>query len=226
MTYKKVLALVEGETEFGFLQRVIVPHLTTFGIYLTPIITTNKQIIGEHDRKGGLSKYAPVRKELQELLGDTSAAMVTTMFDYYALPEDFPGRSALPPGDCYTRVSHIEHAMQADLADKYGGERFQPFLTLHEYEGLLFTAPEMIASAFPALKIIAQLQKIRDAVQSPEEINNNPITAPSKRIEQIIPGKYQKPFHGPLIATRIGIAAMRDACPHFNGWITRLEQLA
>ncbi len=76
------------------------------------------------------------------------------------------------------------------------------------------------------MKIIEQLQMIRDSVQSPEEIDDSPITAPSKRIEHIIPGKYQKSFHGPLIATRIGITAMRDACPHFNGWLTKLELLA
>jgi len=37
---------------------------------------------------------------------------------------------------------------------------------------------------------------------------------------------YQKTIHGPLIALDIGLDAMRKACPHFNAWLQRLEQLA
>jgi hypothetical protein len=42
------------------------------------------------------------------LLNDTGAVAVTTMLDYYGLPRDFPGRSAIPAGDCYARVAHLE----------------------------------------------------------------------------------------------------------------------
>ncbi len=142
MTFSKVLALVEGDTEYGFLQRVIVPHLTSLGVFLTPITITTKRIIGGSNRKGGLTKYAPVRKELLGLLGDTSAVMVTTMFDYYALPEDFPGQSDLPPGNCYTRVLHVERALRLILPNSMAVIDFSHFLRYMNSKGYSFPLPK------------------------------------------------------------------------------------
>ena len=50
-------------------------------------------------------------------------------------------------------------------------------------------------------------------------------THPAARILQYLPG-YRKALHGPLIASRIGLAALRQRCPHFAAWIDRLERLA
>jgi hypothetical protein len=36
---------------------------------------------------------------------------------------------------------------------------------------------------------------------------------------------YEKPVAGVLIAQRIGLAAMRRECPHFNEWVNRLPTL-
>ena len=33
-------------------------------------------------------------------------------------------------------------------------------------------------------------------------------------------------LNGPLIAVKIGLDSLRQACPHFNSWLLRLEQLA
>jgi hypothetical protein len=50
-------------------------------------------------------------------------------------------------------------------------------------------------------------------------------TAPSKRLEDHVPG-YSKVLHGPLAVADTGLAAVRHRCPRFHGWITRLETLA
>ncbi len=60
-----------------------------------------------------------------------------------------------------------------------------------------------------------------ERVRYPEDINDDPSTAPSKRIRHAVPG-YQKTLHGPLIAGAIGIDRIRSACPHFRAWIERL----
>ena len=57
-------------------------------------------------------------------------------------------------------------------------------------------------------------------VDSPED--DSPTTAPSKRIEALVPG-YQKPVMGTLAAQEIGLQTMREACPHFGQWIARLD---
>jgi hypothetical protein len=65
------------------------------------------------------------------------------------------------------------------------------------------------------------LQGIRDQFETPEDINDSPLTAPSKRVELLIPG-YQKPLSGTLAALEVGIEAILAECPNFRRWIGRL----
>lgn len=72
---------------------------------------------------------------------------------------------------------------------------------------------------------VATLQAARDAVNSPEEINEHRETAPSKRILAVMP-EYRKRLHGPQAAQEIGLPQLRAACRHFDQWLSRLEALA
>ena len=67
-------------------------------------------------------------------------------------------------------------------------------------------------------------QQIQDAFENPEEIDDSPETAPSKRVERLVRG-YEKPLLGTLAALEIGLVAIRRECPHFGSWLDRLEQL-
>jgi hypothetical protein len=69
-----------------------------------------------------------------------------------------------------------------------------------------------------------ELTNIRTSFQNPEEINDDPKTAPSKRLKGLFP-VYNKPFYGMVISKRIGLNAIRTECPHFNQWVSRLENL-
>ncbi len=71
---------------------------------------------------------------------------------------------------------------------------------------------------------IENLRGIREKFQTPEDINDNSLTAPSKRIRQLIP-RYNKKVHGPLIAAAAGLDAIRTECPLFDRWVMRLESL-
>ncbi|HHB90288.1 MAG TPA: DUF4276 family protein [Anaerolineae bacterium] len=33
----------------------------------------------------------------------------------------------------------------------------------------------------------------------------------------------RKTLHGPMIIKRIGLASIRERCPHFDAWVTMLE---
>ncbi len=59
---------------------------------------------------------------------------------------------------------------------------------------------------------------------SPERIDNGAETAPSKRLEAWTNHQYGKTTTGIVVAERIGIDAMRSACPNFDSWIRRLHQ--
>ena len=45
----------------------------------------------------------------------TGIDLVTTMFDYYKLPKDFPGKGNLLTGTCYERVDILEKAFTEDI---------------------------------------------------------------------------------------------------------------
>jgi hypothetical protein len=97
-------------------------------------------------------------------------------------------------------------------------------LVLHEFEGLLFAD----ISAFQGIAdngAIADLQEIKNSFPTPEHINDSPDTAPSKRIENIIP-TYKKKLDGISIAKSIGVDGISAECRHFENWIAKLTAWA
>jgi hypothetical protein len=64
----------------------------------------------------------------------------------------------------------------------------------------------------------------QDVILSPEWINDNPHTAPSKRIQKLFPA-YDKPEHPLLAAMDIGLEIIRHECSLFDAWVKRLEGL-
>jgi hypothetical protein len=218
---EKVLVLVEGQTEETFLRDALTPYLSRKGIYLVATLAKTKREKAGPDFKGGIVSYRKVRNDILKLLGDTSATLVTTMIDFYGLPTDFPGHKNLPSGSCYKRVAHLEDAFQKDINDP----KFLPYFAVHEFEAMLFVAPEYIARLFPGLLLENELLEIKASFNSPEEIDEGPNTAPSKRLLSLVP-EYRKPLHGPLATLEIGIDRIRIECRHFNSWITKLESLS
>lgn len=219
----RVHILVEGQTEETFTRDVIVPHLLDFDVYLNYTILKTKRVADAPDYAGGVSSYPRFKNDITRLLRDTDVVAVTTFLDFYALPTDFPGRDSMPPGDCFSRVDYVENQILQDI----NHHKFIPFLALHEFEALLFVAPETIVEALPQpVNALAELTAIKNSFDSPEEINDSPLTAPSKRLIEIFGGSYQKTLHGPLIAHDIGLARIRQECSHFNEWLTRLEKLS
>lgn len=102
--------------------------------------------------------------------------------------------------------------------------RFVPFVVMHEFEGLLFSDCARFSSSIGRPDLEPRFRAIRDEFESPEEINDSPDTAPSKRVEELVPG-YDKPLLGTLAVLEIGLARIRQECPHFNDWIKQLESL-
>lgn len=218
----RVLVLVEGQTEEVFLKQILAPPLAERGVYLTPTIHSTKARKSGKRFKGGVSKYSRLRRDLLRLLGDSDTAAVTTMLDYYGLPVDFPGQRDLPEStDPYEKVSHLEAELQRDIDN----DRLLPYLSLHEFEALLFAGPEHLISTFHPVPITSkrEFEKVA-ASASPEEINDGADTHPAARLQKWFPA-FQKTLHGRLVTGRIGLPKLRETCPHFNRWIEQLEAL-
>ena len=210
----RVLVFVEGQTEETFVRDLLVPYFSRQGIYLTPILAQTSP-----GHKGGVVSYGKVKHQLTRLCRQDQGAYVTTMMDYYGLPNDFPGLAGRV-ADAHEQVMRLELALQQDI----DAPNFIPNLMLHEFEALLFSAPEKIAEWLDDQALLAPMAAIRGAFATPEHINNSPQTAPSKRILALVP-HYKKTVDGPLIAEDIGLDAIRAQCPHFNNWIERLLAL-
>ena len=152
------------------------------------------------------------------------------MVDYYGLPRTgpkaWPGREEALNTTVLAKPEVVEKSLLQDVVQTMGASfdssRFIPFVTMHEFEALLFSDCERFALGIGKPEMTDPLQEIRNAFSNPEEIDDSPDTAPSKRVVALIPG-YQKPLMGTLAALGIGLVAMRAECPHFDAWVKRLE---
>ncbi len=217
---KRIHILLEGQTEEAFVRDVLRPHFLTRGAWVSYSIFATKRSKAGAKFKGGVSSYQKIKKDILPLLRDSSLVALTTMVDYYGLPDDFPGKSTLQGKTCFQRVAYLENAWKIDINHR----RFIPYLALHEFEALLFAAPSAIAAAFPGSHVEKELLAIRNKYASPEQINDGPKTHPSAQLKALLP-HYRKRRHGPLIASNIGLAAMRAVSPHFHEWLAKLEAL-
>jgi len=153
------------------------------------------------------------------------------MVDYYGLPQlgnqTWPRRKAAGEIVFAQKAKTVEDALSADISQGMGGafnsDRFIPYVMMHEFEAMLFSDCEGFGRGIGREDLVQSLQAIRDQFASPEEIDDSPDTAPSKRIEHLMPD-YQKPLMGNLAALEIGIHAIRRECPHFEKWLERLER--
>jgi len=93
----RVNIIVEGQTEETFVNRILREELGPCGISISARSVETKRKKSRFDRsteirRGGLSKYAKAKKDIQRWLREDRSAYLTTMFDLYALPSDFPKR--------------------------------------------------------------------------------------------------------------------------------------
>jgi len=215
---KRVYILVEGQTEESFINEAIVPLYAAENIFIQPIIVSTSR-----GHKGGVVSYAKIKPQIEKLCRQDRNAWVTTFFDLYALPNDFPKKSNSEYAvlnNCQDKVNFLETALQQDIIE----QNFFPYIMLHEFEALLFVDPDQFAGWVDDSDIVQKLHQIKSHYNSPEEINDSPHTAPSKRILGLIPD-YDKVVQGTIIATDIGLNEMRRQCSHFNSWLVRLEGL-
>ena len=219
----RVSVVVEGPTEERFVGDVLAPALWTRQVYL------DARIVGKPGHKGGNTSYPRVKKDIVTQLKQDKVAFCSTMIDYYGLGRGFPGTPLPQNLSNLDKVRHIERAVKADivaeLAEIRADIRFLPYLQLHEYEGLLFSDPTVFAASIGQQQLATRFVQIRQAFATPEDINDNPNTAPSKRIVGAYPA-YRKLLDGLRAAQAVGIERMRTECTHFREWIECLEALS
>ena len=224
----RILIHVEGETEETFVNEVLAPHL-----YLNGYTKVSARLVGnarQRDRRGGIRAWGAVRGDVVRHLKEDQGCLATLMVDYYGLPQTgsraWPGRQVASTLPFEQKASTVELALLQDVLEALQlsteKSRFIPYVMMHEFEGMLFSDCKLFAEGIGQPQMAARLLAIRNQFDTPEHINDSPETAPSKRIEALIPS-YQKPLFGNIAALEIGLESIRKACPHFRDWLERLE---
>ncbi len=209
---RRLCIICEGPTEAHFISACLVPHLFAHGLHAYPSIVRAPS--GRH-RGGRVTVERLVQHICHEYHG---CDRVTTLVDFYGF-KDRDGRSR----------SQLEQAILAGVQARMANFEARcvlPYVQMYEFEGLLFSDIEQFAWVLDAWNedVRAQLLAVRQAYPHPEDINDGPETAPSKRILAIFaPGAYSKVEHGALVAEAIGLETMRSQCPAFRQWLTALE---
>ncbi|MGB1025827.1 MAG: DUF4276 family protein, partial [Rhodospirillaceae bacterium] len=160
---------------------------------------------------------------IKRLVGHMSQAYheadrLTTLVDYYG----FRGVDGRTSGE-------LELEIENGLAERithFRRDFVKAYVQRYEFEGLLFSDTSKFNLVLDGWtpKIGKDLEKIRSQFATPEDINNNRQSAPSKRIQNVfVNGSYNKVVHGPLIAEEIGLEEIRRQCSGFDTWLKWLE---
>ena len=195
---------VEGPTEEEFVKNVLADHLRSKGVEPQPILLNGNVTVER------------LASDIARLIW--SFNRVTSLVDFYG----FRDKNTATPEQLEQRI--LERVARK-INRSWDQSRVIPYVQQYEFEGLLFSNVDAFADAIDASEeSVEELRSIREKFPTPEDINDNSETAPSKRIEKII-SQYEKVVDGPLIAIEIGLDAIRAECPRFSDWLTRLESL-
>ena len=230
VSVRRLLVHVEGDTEELFVNELLASHLYEHGY---DEVSARK--IGnarQRQKRSGIPAWESARTGIVRHLKGDKSCLVTTMVDYYGLPQSgsrkWPGRTQISRTmQAHQKARYIENEIMKDLqkvmpAD-FDQRRFIPFVMMHEFEALLFSDCRRFANGIGHKELAKDFQVIRDAFPTPEDIDDSPRTAPSKRIRDFCP-QYEKSLMGPLASLEIGIEAMCRECPHFADWLQRLKK--
>ena len=220
--------LCEGQTELRFASKVLSPYLVMKGVIVLPqlLITSRKK-----NARGGILSYQQAKRELTYMIrgshdSEQEVHYVTSMFDLYALPDDFPGFAEASTLMDYCQVAKLEAAFGEDISYY----KFIPYIQLHEFEALVLCDIDGLKESYPNAS--EELGKLKDEISSQygdnmELVDNSVETAPSKRIIKALKDEYHydKPKSGTEITNKTGIDTLRAKCQHFNDWLTKIENI-
>jgi hypothetical protein len=159
-------AVVEGQTEKAFVDQVLGPELAARDVFIRSRAVKTGQHRGRVYR-GGISGYLKLKNDVSLWMKQEQQSHVwfTTMLDFYALPDDFPGFE-----ECTKRNRPIDQVecLEQRLAQDLAHRRFIPYIQLHEFEALLFSDVSKFEIDFPNnASAIEQLKRVPGAVCEP-----------------------------------------------------------
>lgn len=222
---KKLFIIVEGETEERFIRKVLYNNFITQGIHIEAQqwLTNRKLGIGS-----GGNNFDLIENHLRRLMKryqHHNDVFISVMIDLYAFPKQ--GNSIYD-----TDVERLRSGkdkvrlLEEKMKERMDYRNFIPYVQLHEYEALLLSKPDALSLFYTDKAKEIEALKTEINGMDPEEINDTPQGAPSKRIIKYIPlYAKQKTSAGVATADAIGLLFLRTVCTHFNDWVSKLESI-
>lgn len=212
---RQVVILVEGQTEEALVKEVLGPAASMQGTYVTPVVvTTSATPTGAHHGGGHWKHY---HTQLQDLLKASHWHRVGLLLDYYQYPKGAPEREEATSSESLGSTGR-QATLMAALRAEYPDPRFRPLVVLHEIEALVLAAIDAgQGDGLLSRQGLAELRQAITRAHGPEQVNDGPSTAPSKRLEAADPG-YMKTVTGPLLVSEAGLPAVLERCPTFKDW--------
>lgn len=180
--------IVEGSSEEIFVNDVLVKHFASLNIFVSSRkIKTGWDRLNNKPAKGGLLKYSKFKNDvLRWIQADRNSPKYwyTSMLDLYAFPKDelSPYSKTIQSfTDPYHKISALEAAIALDIKHP----QFIPYIQLHEFEAFLLVDPDRLITMYPNNRTGINRLKRDIGSLRPEEINESPQTAPSKRIIEL-----------------------------------------
>ena len=206
---------VEGRTEEQFVKRVLADHLLEAGVEPKPILIGRAR--GKGRPGGGAVSVERLASEMESLYWNFDA--VTSLVDFYGFRERKDEET----------IDELESRLLRRIQERIAGNpdprRIIPYVQQYEFEGLLFSdVNAFTVSRGASAESLQALRVVRTRFPTPEDINDHPETAPSKRIAGAMP-RYRKVIDGASIARETGLQVIRRECPRFNGWVERSNAL-
>lgn len=207
----RLAVVVEGYTEKEFVTRFLGRHLGESGIAATPIVLG----VGRRGRDGNVTA-GKMARDMALLYWKFD--FVTSLVDYYG----FRGKGE-------RTVEELEGFLKEQVLNRLSRHRdprkILPYVQRHEFDSLLFsdvTAFGKLPDAPTGLQ--DSLREIRSQFGTPEDINDHPGTAPSRRISRLMP-RYRKAANAAGLVAEMGLSVIRAECPRFGDWMMQLETL-
>lgn len=217
MEAKRLVILVEGDSELMFMEQQVIPELYarsvgTWSIETCKIIT-NRRL----NKKGGNINYEYLCNDVARFAAQ-GCTVITTFFDFFRLPKTFPGYTT--DGNL---IHQVELAMETDMRMRIPTlPQFFPYIQRHEFEALLFSSMDGFNYLLDEDSQLKRIEEIIDEFPCPEDINGGATTAPSKRLMAIF--NYDKTADSSDVLEMIGFGTIYSKCPRFASWFDRLEK--
>lgn len=207
---KRLVFIVEGDTEVIFINDIVIPYLYSLGfnnpMNTQTIITNRKQ-----HKKGGVINYEYLKNDINRVLAQGNV-IITTFIDFFRLPTNFPN---------FTNDSKLIHTIEEGIYNDFeNNENLIPYIQRHELESLMFAGKDGFELVIDEEKKLEFIEKIIEQYPNPEDINSNPENAPSKRLERIF--NYDKVADSEIIFGMLEIQSIINKCPKFKSWINKL----